>query len=94
MDSATHLRVINPPFWRQSFDCRVIDGLEVLDSLEVVPVKDTKQYRPTRDIRIEDVTIHANPLAEAPNEQVWRSWEANDPDLDYGTFQWQIQTFS
>uniref|UniRef100_K3X4J3 Peptidyl-prolyl cis-trans isomerase n=1 Tax=Globisporangium ultimum (strain ATCC 200006 / CBS 805.95 / DAOM BR144) TaxID=431595 RepID=K3X4J3_GLOUD len=41
---------------------KVIDGFDVLDTLEKVPV-DTK-YRPVKDITIQSVTIHANPLAE------------------------------
>jgi hypothetical protein len=42
--------------------CRVIDGWDVLDSLEAQPVKE--KYRPLNDIRIRDVTIHANPIAD------------------------------
>ncbi|XP_018568975.1 peptidyl-prolyl cis-trans isomerase-like 3 [Anoplophora glabripennis] len=41
---------------------RVIDGLETLDELEKVSVN-PKNYRPTNDIRINSVTIHANPIA-------------------------------
>jgi peptidyl-prolyl cis-trans isomerase-like 3 len=41
---------------------RVIDGLEVLDTLEAMPV-DAKN-RPLTKVRIQSVTIHANPLAE------------------------------
>jgi len=41
---------------------RVIDGWEVLDSLEAQPVKE--KYRPLNDTRISDVTIHANPIAD------------------------------
>ena len=42
---------------------KVIDGLETLDELEKLPVNE-KTYRPERDIRIQRVTIHANPLAD------------------------------
>jgi len=41
---------------------KVIDGLEVLDELEKLPVN-PKDYRPLSDTRINNVTIHANPLA-------------------------------
>ncbi|XP_065226947.1 peptidyl-prolyl cis-trans isomerase-like 3 [Planococcus citri] len=41
---------------------RLIDGLEVLDELEKLPVS-PKTYKPLTDIRITHVTIHANPLA-------------------------------
>lgn len=41
---------------------QVIDGWEVLDSIEKVPVG--AKNRPLTDIIIEKVTIHANPLAE------------------------------
>jgi len=41
---------------------RVIDGWEVLDSLEAQPVKE--KYRPLNDTCIRDVTIHANPFAD------------------------------
>lgn len=40
---------------------QVIDGWEVLDVMEKVPVG--KKNRPVTEIRIEDVIIHANPLA-------------------------------
>ena len=42
--------------------CRVIDGFETLESLEKVPVNE-KNHRPETDIRLRNVTIHANPLA-------------------------------
>lgn len=42
---------------------RVIDGLETLDDLEKLPVNE-KTYRPLTDVRIKNVTIHANPIAE------------------------------
>ncbi|XP_061859087.1 peptidyl-prolyl cis-trans isomerase-like 3 isoform X2 [Colius striatus] len=41
---------------------KVIDGLETLDELEKLPVNE-KTYRPLNDVRIKDVTIHANPFA-------------------------------
>lgn len=42
---------------------RVIDGFDTLDALEKIPVNNTKKYRPTIEIKIKSVTIHANPLA-------------------------------
>lgn len=42
----------------------MIDGIEVLDALERVPVKG-KKYKPTVDIEISGVTIHSNPIADA-----------------------------
>ena len=41
---------------------RVIDGLDVVDELEKLPVN-PKNYRPTSETRISSVTIHANPIA-------------------------------
>ncbi|XP_064118345.1 peptidyl-prolyl cis-trans isomerase-like 3 isoform X1 [Macrobrachium nipponense] len=41
---------------------KVIDGLEVLDELEKLPVN-PKNHRPTTETRITSVTIHANPIA-------------------------------
>ncbi|XP_041369274.1 peptidyl-prolyl cis-trans isomerase-like 3 [Gigantopelta aegis] len=41
---------------------RIIDGFDTLDALEKVPV-DENTYRPVSDIKIRNVTIHANPLA-------------------------------
>nr|XP_005014595.3 peptidyl-prolyl cis-trans isomerase-like 3 isoform X3 [Anas platyrhynchos] len=41
---------------------KVIDGLESLDELEKLPVNE-KTYRPLNDVRIKDITIHANPFA-------------------------------
>ncbi|ORZ35434.1 peptidylprolyl isomerase-like 3 [Catenaria anguillulae PL171] len=41
---------------------KVIDGWETLDELEKLPV-DAK-YRPAKEVRIRNVTIHANPIAE------------------------------
>jgi len=45
----------------------VIDGIEVLDELEHIPV-DEKTFRPKYDIKIKNVTIHANPIAELSDE--------------------------
>ncbi|CAF3833694.1 unnamed protein product [Rotaria magnacalcarata] len=42
---------------------KVIDGFETLDELEKIPVNE-KNYRPETDVRIQRVTIHANPLAD------------------------------
>lgn len=50
--------------------CRVIDGLEVLDALEAIPVKDTKRYHPVQDVKIRDVTVHANPIAASSSDAV------------------------
>ncbi|XP_075227750.1 peptidyl-prolyl cis-trans isomerase-like 3 [Lycorma delicatula] len=41
---------------------RLIDGFDVLDELEKLPVN-PKSYKPLTDTRINSVTIHANPLA-------------------------------
>ncbi|KZC07830.1 Peptidyl-prolyl cis-trans isomerase-like 3, partial [Dufourea novaeangliae] len=41
---------------------KVIDGLETLEQLEKLPVN-PKNYKPLTEIRINSVTIHANPLA-------------------------------
>ena len=41
---------------------RVIDGWEVLDVLEELPVD--KKHRPLEPVRIQSVTIHANPIAD------------------------------
>ena len=41
---------------------RVIDGFEVLDSMEKVQVR--KKDRPVVDIVLKSVTIHANPIAQ------------------------------
>ena len=42
----------------------IIDGMELLDELEKIPVKE-KTYRPEYDIKIKNVTIHANPIADS-----------------------------
>lgn len=41
---------------------QVIDGMDVLDAMEKVPVG--KKDRPLSDIIIQSITIHANPIAE------------------------------
>ncbi|CAG9853992.1 unnamed protein product [Phyllotreta striolata] len=41
---------------------KVIDGLDTLDELEKLQVN-PKSYKPLTDVRINGVTIHANPLA-------------------------------
>ena len=40
-----------------------LDGLDALDELEKIPVNE-KTYRPEYDIKIKNITIHANPIAE------------------------------
>jgi peptidyl-prolyl cis-trans isomerase-like 3 len=46
---------------KQTYTGRVIDGFETIDEIERVPV--TAKFRPTTDVRIRFVTIHANPIA-------------------------------
>ena len=41
---------------------RVIDGFDTLDEFEKQPV-DEKTYRPLNESKIQDITIHSNPLA-------------------------------
>ena len=41
---------------------QVIDGFEALDKIEVIPVG--KKNRPLKDIVLESITIHSNPIAE------------------------------
>lgn len=41
---------------------RVIDGMEVLDQIEKVPVG--KKDRPLSEIKLNSITMHANPLAD------------------------------
>ncbi|TYJ56828.1 hypothetical protein B9479_002438 [Cryptococcus floricola] len=41
---------------------KVIDGLEVLDTMERTPVN--PKNRPLKEIRLERVTVHANPIAD------------------------------
>ena len=42
----------------------IIHGLDVLDELEKLPVKEGKSFRPLKDVAIQSVTIHANPIAD------------------------------
>ena len=44
------------------FFFRIIDGFDTLDALEKIPV-DENTYRPVSEIKIRNVTIHANPIA-------------------------------
>ena len=47
-----------------TFSCfRVIDGWDTLNELEKQPVQE-KTYRPLNEVRLQSVTIHANPMAE------------------------------
>lgn len=41
----------------------VLEGMEVLDKIEKLEVG--KKNKPLEDVRIERVTIHANPLADS-----------------------------
>jgi peptidyl-prolyl cis-trans isomerase-like 3 len=41
---------------------RVIDGLDTLELLEKTEVN--HKHRPLKEIRLQNVTIHANPLAD------------------------------
>ena len=45
----------------------MIDGFDTLDKLEKEAVG--KNNRPLNDIMIEDITIHANPIAEIDFEE-------------------------
>merc|ERR1712002_1034363 len=46
---------------------RLIDGMETLDEIEKLPV-DEKTFRPLSEVKIESVTIHANPIADQANQ--------------------------
>jgi len=47
---------------------RVIDGADsTLDAMERVPVNE--KHRPTHEIRLKGVTIHANPIANATSQE-------------------------
>jgi hypothetical protein len=46
----------------QANNFRLIDGFDTLDLLEKEEVN--KKHRPLREIRLKNVTIHANPLAD------------------------------
>lgn len=41
---------------------RVIDGFDALEELEKLPVN-SKNFKPLTDVKIQYITIHANPLA-------------------------------
>ncbi|GFR60860.1 peptidyl-prolyl cis-trans isomerase, partial [Elysia marginata] len=43
---------------------RVIDGFDTLDCLEKIPVNE-KNYKPLVETRLTNITIHANPIADA-----------------------------
>ena len=47
---------------RYSVFGHLVDGLDALDALEKLPVG--KKNRPTTEVFIDSVTIHANPFAE------------------------------
>ena len=42
---------------------RMIDGDETLDAIEKVLI-DPKTFRPTTEIKLRKLTIHANPIAD------------------------------
>jgi len=46
---------------------KIIDGMETLDEFEKLPV-DEKTFRPLNEVKIEHVTIHANPIADQANQ--------------------------
>lgn len=46
---------------------RVIDGFDTLEELENIIVD--KRYCPVVEQKIKDVTIHANPFADKPDEE-------------------------
>jgi hypothetical protein len=63
MASIRCLESINPPRSRIDINpARVLDGFDTLDLLEKEEVN--KKHRPLREIRLQNVTIHANPLAD------------------------------
>jgi len=41
---------------------KVIDGWDALTTLEATPVN--AKFRPTREVRLNNITIHANPIAD------------------------------
>ena len=49
---------------RYSVVGRVIDGLDTLAKMEESPVVDEKKWRPVQDLKITEVIVHANPIAE------------------------------
>lgn len=46
---------------------KIIHGMETLDELEKLEVNE-KTFRPQRTVKIESVTIHANPIADQSNQ--------------------------
>ena len=62
MRSIRCLESISPNQEVETHPCRVIDGFDTLDLLEKVEVN--KKHRPLQEIRLKNVTIHANPLAD------------------------------
>ena len=42
---------------------KVIDGWDTVDELEKIPATE-KTYKPLTEIRVKEVTIHANPIAD------------------------------
>jgi peptidyl-prolyl cis-trans isomerase-like 3 len=45
----------------------VIDGWDVLNALEKMPVD--RKYRPIAPVHLERVTVHANPIADESEQQ-------------------------
>ena len=43
---------------------RLIDGFDTLQKMEESPIIDEKKARPVKDIVIQEVQIHANPIAD------------------------------
>lgn len=56
-------KFLNCFFFLLTYLCfRVIDGFEALEELEKLPVN-TKNFKPLNDVKIQYISIHANPLA-------------------------------
>jgi peptidyl-prolyl cis-trans isomerase-like 3 len=45
---------------------KVIDGFDVLDALESLPVDE--KHRPLQAVKIKEITVHANPVAEQSDQ--------------------------
>jgi peptidyl-prolyl cis-trans isomerase-like 3 len=59
----THLDGKHTVFGKYVYaDDRVIDGMDALDALERIPVDNSS--RPLQVIRIKEIIIHSNPIAE------------------------------
>jgi cyclophilin family peptidyl-prolyl cis-trans isomerase len=63
---AQHRQGWQPRMWgscagKYTIFAHVIDGMDVLDKMEKVPVGAAD--RPVNDIKLDRITIHANPLA-------------------------------